>query len=80
MSVGRWQRPISHAAWNSGWQLHLSPADVSVCSRSRANHVIFSNLMAKDDFKNLGFKEKDPPSTPKPAAEAEKGVKGELQW
>ncbi|EAA34833.3 hypothetical protein GE21DRAFT_1030 [Neurospora crassa] len=38
------------------------------------------NLMAKDDFKNLGFKEDEPSSTPKPAAEAEKGVKGELRW
>ncbi|KAK3496612.1 uncharacterized protein B0T23DRAFT_392958 [Neurospora hispaniola] len=38
------------------------------------------NLMAKDDFKNLGFKENEPSSTPKPAAEAEKGVKGELRW
>lgn len=47
---------------------------------SRANHAIFSNLMAKDDFKNLGFKEDEPSSTPKPAAEAEKGVKGELRW
>lgn len=54
------------------------PVDVSV--RSHANHVIFSNLMAKDDFKNLGFKEDEPASTPKPAVEAEKGVKGELRW
>lgn len=78
MNVGRWQRHISHAAWNSGLAALNSPLDVSVWSR--ANHVIFSNLMAKDDFKNLGFKEKEPASTPKPAAEPEKGVKGELQW
>ncbi|KAL2269919.1 hypothetical protein VTJ83DRAFT_2103 [Remersonia thermophila] len=32
------------------------------------------NLMAKDDFKNLGFKE------PSQAAESEVGVKGELRW
>jgi hypothetical protein len=32
--------------------------------------------MAKDDFKNLGFKEEQ--DTKKP--ELEKGVKGELQW
>ncbi|KAK3397710.1 hypothetical protein B0T20DRAFT_229492 [Sordaria brevicollis] len=38
------------------------------------------NLMAKDDFKNLGFKEDGPANTPKPAVEAEKGVKGELRW
>ena len=47
---------------------------------SHANHVISSNLMAKDDFKNLGFKEKEPASTHTPATEAEKGVKGELRW
>ena len=34
-----------------------------------------SNLMAKDEFKNLGFAEQ-----PKPPAEPEKGVKGELRW
>ncbi|KAM7190633.1 cytochrome c oxidase assembly protein COX19 [Naviculisporaceae sp. PSN 640] len=37
------------------------------------------NLMAKDDFKNLGFKE-----DPKPASSqndsSEQGVKGELRW
>ncbi|KJZ79098.1 Cytochrome c oxidase assembly protein COX19 [Hirsutella minnesotensis 3608] len=35
------------------------------------------NLMARDDFKNLGFAE-----TPKPSqlSEPEKGVKGELRW
>ncbi|KAK4180419.1 hypothetical protein QBC36DRAFT_177709 [Triangularia setosa] len=35
------------------------------------------NLMAKDDFKNLGFKENKPPS--KTEANTN-GVKGELQW
>ncbi|KAB5551166.1 hypothetical protein GE09DRAFT_1212589 [Coniochaeta sp. 2T2.1] len=34
------------------------------------------NLMAKDDFKNLGFQ--DPGEAKK--TEKEKGVKGELQW
>ncbi|KAK0729419.1 hypothetical protein B0T21DRAFT_212050 [Apiosordaria backusii] len=35
------------------------------------------NLMAKDDFKNLGFKEDKPPNK----VEANtNGVKGELQW
>ncbi|KAH8675293.1 hypothetical protein BX600DRAFT_546128 [Xylariales sp. PMI_506] len=32
------------------------------------------NLMAPDDFKNLGF------GTEKPKPEPEKGVKGELRW
>jgi hypothetical protein len=31
--------------------------------------------MAKDDFKNLGFAEKQPKKE-----EPEKGVKGELRW
>ncbi|KAK3695237.1 hypothetical protein B0T22DRAFT_99386 [Podospora appendiculata] len=35
------------------------------------------NLMAKDDFKNLGFKE---PEAAKPSEADEKGVKGELRW
>jgi hypothetical protein len=33
--------------------------------------------MAKDDFKNLGFAEKQ---ESKPQPEPEKGVKGELRW
>ncbi|UPK98373.1 hypothetical protein LCI18_009308 [Fusarium solani-melongenae] len=36
------------------------------------------NLMARDEFKNLGFAE--PPPPPAPAKEPEKGVKGELRW
>ncbi|KAK4659701.1 Cytochrome c oxidase assembly protein cox19 [Podospora pseudocomata] len=35
------------------------------------------NLMAKDDFKNLGFKED---KTPSQAGTNTNGVKGELQW
>ncbi|KAK3337365.1 hypothetical protein B0T19DRAFT_70540 [Cercophora scortea] len=35
------------------------------------------NLMARDDFKNLGFKE---PEAAKPSEDEEKGVKGELRW
>ena len=37
-----------------------------------------SNLMARDEFKNLGFAEEEPPKeTPKGQ---EGGTKGELQW
>ncbi|KAL7942378.1 hypothetical protein V8C42DRAFT_347865 [Trichoderma barbatum] len=36
-----------------------------------------SNLMARDEFKNLGFAEPAPAKAP---AEPEKGVKGELRW
>jgi hypothetical protein len=35
--------------------------------------------MAKDEFKNLGFKEDKRPAT-KPDDGAEKGEKGELRW
>lgn len=35
--------------------------------------------MAKDEFKNLGFADRPKPEA-KPAAEPEKGVKGELRW
>ncbi|KAK7924526.1 hypothetical protein PG985_006580 [Apiospora marii] len=37
------------------------------------------NLMAKDEFKNLGFAEPKP-KTPITTKEPEKGVKGELLW
>jgi cytochrome c oxidase assembly protein subunit 19 len=37
------------------------------------------NLMAKDEFKNLGFKEDKRPDT-KQDESAEKGEKGELRW
>ncbi|RSL85040.1 Cytochrome c oxidase assembly protein COX19 [Fusarium oligoseptatum] len=36
------------------------------------------NLMARDEFKNLGFAEQPPP--PPAPKEPEKGVKGELRW
>ncbi|KAK3996455.1 putative succinyl-CoA ligase subunit alpha, mitochondrial [Cladorrhinum sp. PSN332] len=36
------------------------------------------NLMAKDDFKNLGFKEKTPPKQDETPSSKEAGVKGEL--
>ncbi|KAL2144994.1 hypothetical protein VTI28DRAFT_8223 [Corynascus sepedonium] len=39
------------------------------------------NLMAKDDFKNLGFKEKSEQATPaKQSDSGETGAKGELRW
>lgn len=46
-------------------------------SRAHASETS-RNLMARDEFKNLGFAE--PPPPPAPAKEPEKGVKGELQW
>ncbi len=36
------------------------------------------NLMAKDDFKNLGFRESD--EDKKKTEAEEKGAKGELRW
>ncbi len=39
------------------------------------------NLMAKDEFKNLGFgDEKEKAAADAKKAEDEKGVKGELRW
>jgi len=35
--------------------------------------------MAKDDFKNLGFRE-DTATKPQSTSSGEKGVKGELHW
>jgi cytochrome c oxidase assembly protein subunit 19 len=41
---------------------------------ARSTHYNSSNLMAKDDFKNLGFKSEESTS------DAEQGKKGELRW
>ncbi|KAK4457886.1 hypothetical protein QBC42DRAFT_30917 [Cladorrhinum samala] len=38
------------------------------------------NLMAKDDFKNLGFKEKAPKQEDNAKDSRDTGVKGELRW
>jgi len=38
------------------------------------------NLMAKDEFKNLGFSEEKPASATKKNDEAEEGKKNELRW
>lgn len=38
------------------------------------------NLMAKDEFKNLGFPDEKPPEQPKASSGADKGTKGELNW
>ncbi|KAH6649953.1 hypothetical protein F5144DRAFT_478327 [Chaetomium tenue] len=38
------------------------------------------NLMARDDFKNLGFKTKSQETPAKQGAGSETGVKGELRW
>jgi cytochrome c oxidase assembly protein subunit 19 len=41
--------------------------------------MVCRNLMAKDEFKNLGFSEDKPATEPKKERE-EKGKKGELRW
>lgn len=50
------------------------------CFQAGLADRVFRNLMAKDDFKNLGFAEPVPKGMPKLSKEPEKGVKGELQW
>ena len=42
-------------------------------------HLVYRNLMAKDEFKNLGFGADKPPIDPK-KDEQDKGQKGELRW
>ena len=41
--------------------------------------MIYRNLMAKDEFKNLGFGDDKPVAGPKEEGE-DKGKKGELRW
>jgi cytochrome c oxidase assembly protein subunit 19 len=41
--------------------------------------MVHRNLMAKDEFKNLGFGNDKPALEPKKDGE-EKGKKGELRW
>lgn len=52
---------------------------VYFCARMLMGH--YRNLMAKDEFKNLGFAEEQmkPPDTKKDAL-GEKGKVGELRW
>ena len=70
MSVGCSQNHTSVAAWTGGC------SNTAVWFFRITDYCISSNLMAKDDFKNLGFKE----TPPKQAEGAATGVKGELQW
>lgn len=48
-----------------------------VVSNGRYN---YRNLMAKDEFKNLGFADNKPTEESKKNTGAEKGPKGELRW
>ena len=68
MSVETWQSPILHAEWTS--KSLNRKREVSTSLRA-VTLTCYSNLMARDEFKNLGYAER-----PKP----EKGVKGELHW
>lgn len=52
---------------------------------SRHSHLLIDvrdgrNLMAKDEFKNLGFGDEKPVAAVKKEDEAEQGQKGELRW
>lgn len=49
----------------------------SLSYANRYDH--YRNLMAKDEFKNLGFGEAKPPGSTKTDG-AEEGKKGELRW
>jgi hypothetical protein len=78
-SVGSWQRRIWRVGWTGG---------SSLCAGMRrelkADWCEYRNLMARDEFKNLGFAEDAPATAEKKpgagGAEEEKGAKGELRW
>jgi cytochrome c oxidase assembly protein subunit 19 len=50
------------------------------CGLIPTNYWNFSNLMARDDFKNLGFQDKSQETPAKQGDGGGTGVKGELQW
>jgi hypothetical protein len=54
---------------------HDANISVSDGAKRANNNGYFRNLMARDDFKNLGFAQSPPPPAEKAAPEAEKGVK-----
>jgi cytochrome c oxidase assembly protein subunit 19 len=45
----------------------------------KSANILHRNLMAKDEFKNLGFGEDKPAAEPEKDGE-DKGEKGELRW
>jgi len=63
------------------WQNHICPAGWTGTNLFQQALFIYTNgslnrnLMAKDEFKNLGFAEK-----PAKKEDEEKGEKGELRW
>lgn len=69
MSAVSWPSHI----WLAGWI--GESRSVTVFSMAHSSPQT-SNLMARDEFKNLGFQDAAEDKTP----EREKGVKGELQW
>lgn len=50
------------------------------CLRMATNKRSGRNLMAKDEFKNLGFGDDKPTEDTKKDDGADKGQKGELRW
>lgn len=74
-SVETLPNPTSHAAWRGK---SLGRPCFNYAS-TRLTSLPSRNLMAKDDFKNLGFREGSKPASPS-TSEPEQGVKGELRW
>lgn len=69
-SAGTWPRPIWVAGWTS------ESRELNFHAKAYSHLMASRNLMARDEFKNLGFR--DPAEEKK--NEPEKGVKGELLW
>ena len=76
--MDRYDRLSQFPCASPSHSLSLLPAN----TRSSVGWVALRNLMAKDDFKNLGFKEKsgEPARREKTQQDGEKGAKGELRW
>lgn len=50
------------------------------CGFTQTNYSNHSNLMARDDFKNLGFKDQSKETPANQSDGGGTGVKGELRW
>jgi hypothetical protein len=70
-SVGAWRNHIWAVEWTGMLDLKISTCGSLL--------MFYRNLMAKDEFKNLGFGEDKAQVEPKKDLD-EKGKKGELRW
>ena len=71
-----WQKHIYLAGWRGALKRPTSENTSILLTRP----FYARNLMAKDEFKNLGFGEEKPPADTKKEDNKESGKKGELRW